>query len=206
MQITFPHRPAPPKLVASSETRDLLKSIAIYLSLVLAFTAISLVVAPTSSRLGKFRAIALIPGHEVELAAFAIALAVIPSLVMRRVSISLLLLIPVAGIMIDLDHLPSALGIPQAIRPAHSLVFLLVSVGLVLLLTRRADLGAGVLTGFLGHLSVDTGLFPAFSPISFAYFDLGSYRAYFVAGSILASLLAGYLARRRLMPKGTFAS
>ena len=202
MQITLLGRPGCFNLVASSETRDLSKSIVIYLSLILAFTAVSLAVAPASSKSGTFRAIALIPGHEAELAAFAIALAVLPSLVLGRVSISLFLLIPVVCITTDLDHLPSALGIPQAIRPAHSFVFLLVSVGLVLLLTRRTDLGAGVLTGFLGHLSVDTGLFPAFSPFSFAYFDLGSYRGYFVTGSILASLLAGYLVRRRLRSEG----
>jgi hypothetical protein len=153
--------------------------------------------APPASQVGTLRAIQTIPVHEAELAACGVLLAFLPSLAARRLNYGMLLLIPAVVILTDLDHLPSMVGMLQPIRPAHSIVFLMTSVLLVLVTVRRGDLGAAVASGFFAHLSVDTGVFPALSPFSFTYYEIASYRLYFVTGAILLALFAGYLDGRR---------
>jgi hypothetical protein len=52
------------------------------------------------------------------------------------------------------------------------------------------------MSGFFVHLSIDTGQFPPFSPLSFQYSELGSYLGLFVTAAVASALVAGYLARR----------
>jgi len=181
--------------------RAILWTVIIYAAIVLTFTAISLLASPLGSQTGKFRELSAIPDHLLYLAAFGVVLGLLGSLLYRRLDLNLIVLIPVLVVITDLDHLPSALGIAQPIRPAHSLIFIITVIAVLALVIRRPDIEAATLSAFFAHLSVDTGLFPPFSPISFAYYELSEYQAAFVALAIIAALVAGFLGRRRLTHK-----
>ena len=98
--------------------------------------------------------------------------------------------------MVDLDHLPVALGIAQPIRPAHSLVFLATAVVLMATIIKRPSLSFAVMSGFFAHLGIDSGVFPAFSPINFTYYPLADYSWAFLALAVASSLGAGYYSRK----------
>src|SRR5271155_4335020 len=103
------------------ELRPVLFTIILYGALDLLFTVVSVYTRPAGSLVGLFRSADLIPLHLLALAAGGVALALVSMLVYRRFDLDLLILIPSVVILTDLDHLPSALGIDQPIRPAHSL-------------------------------------------------------------------------------------
>ncbi len=179
------------------ELRPVLSTIILYASLDLLFTIVSVYTCPAGSLVGVFRSADLIPLHLLALAAGGLALALLSLLVYRRFDLDQLILIPSVVILTDLDHLPSALGIEQPVRPAHSLIFVAVVFILVATVIRRPDLSFAVMAGFFAHLSVDTGLFPPYSPVTFDYYVLGNYQYAFVALALASTLMAGYLGRQR---------
>ncbi len=138
-----------------------------------------------------------IPEHVLVLGGFGVVLGLAGSLLYRRLDWNLVVLIPVLVVLLDLDHLPIALGVAQPIRPVHSLIFLALVVIATALVVQRPDTVAAVVCGFFAHLSVDTGLFPAFSPISFDYYDLADYKPLIVAAAVISALIAGYMGKRR---------
>jgi len=93
--------------------------------------------------------------------------------------------------------LPSFLGVAQPIRPAHSLVFLTMDVAITTIILRRVEFGLVAMSAFTGHLGVDTGLIPPFSPFSFLYLDLSEYHIPLITSSIFLALTAGYLMRKK---------
>jgi len=180
-----------------SELRPVLLTVVLYASLDLLVTFISLYTQPKGGLVGVFRSADTIPLHLFFLALGGVALGLLSILVFRRFDLGLVVLIPSIVILTDLDHLPSALGIDQPIRPTHSLVFIAVAFVLVATVIRRPDLSFAVMSGFFAHLAVDTGLFPPFSPISFNYYTLGDYQPAFIALALSSALVAGYLGKRR---------
>jgi hypothetical protein len=180
-----------------SELRPVLLTIVLYASLDLLVTLISLYVRPPGSLVGVFRPVSLIPLHVFYLALGGVALSLIAGITYRRLDLGLVILIPSIVVLTDLDHLPSALGMVQPIRPTHSLVFVAVAFVLVATVIRRLDLSFAVMSGFFAHLTVDTGLFPPLSPISFDYYNLGDYQPVFIALAVSSALVAGYLGGRR---------
>jgi hypothetical protein len=170
------------------------QTIVLYASLVLLFTVISLYISPQASQTGTFRALAAIPPHLLTLIGGGAILGLLAFAVFRR--LDLVLLIPSVVVLTDLDHLPSALGIAQPIRPAHSIVFIVTAFVLVAIIIKRLDLSFAVMSGFFVHLSIDTGQFPPFSPLSFDYYVLGNYTIIFVGLALVSALVAGYLGKR----------
>jgi hypothetical protein len=171
-------------------------TVVVYTALDFAFTVISLWTSPPASQIGLFRTLSTIPEHLVFLAGFGVVLGLVGSVIYRRLDLNLLILIPVLIVVTDLDHFPSALGMAQPIRPAHSLIFLVVVIATLALVIRRPDIEAATVSAFFAHLSIDTGLFPAFSPVSFAYYKLSTYQPVMIVAAIVAALAAGYLGRR----------
>ena len=169
--------------------------------MVLVFTAMSGGTSPVASQTGQFRTLSSIPEHLAFLGGFGVALGLVGSIIYRRLDTNLVILIPALVVLTDLDHLPSALGMSQPIRPAHSLIFIVMVVAILALTIGRPDIQAATVSAFFAHLSVDTGVFPAFSPISFAYYDLSAYQPEIIAAAIIAALLAGYLGRRHDIEK-----
>ncbi len=71
-------------------------------------------------------------------------------------------------IFLDLDHSPSVFGVPQYIRPAHSIIFILVASVLIWYLCgRKLVLPAVTIASFAAHLGLDRPMFPLFAPISY---------------------------------------
>ena len=177
--------------------RPVLLTILLYASLALVFTGVSMVTRPPGSLVGVLRPLGEIPSHVLLLAAGGVALGLLATLGLRRFDLWLWVLIPSIVVLTDLDHLPSALGLVQPVRPVHSLVFLAVAFVLVATIIRRPDLAFAVMSGFFAHLGVDTGIFPPFSPLSFAYYELAGYQLEFLLLASASALVAGLLGRRR---------
>lgn len=189
----------------SSQVGVLLAALVLYVSLALLFTGVAQLVSPPASQTGTFRAVATIPGHVLLIFAFAAALGIAVTAVEWRFDPVLLLLVPATAVLTDVDHLPSFLGFLQPIRPAHSFLFVALAAFLVYLALRRADVSLAVVSGFAAHMSVDTGVFPPFSPLSFAYYGLSGFRPYFAVAALGFALLAGLLARSRSKSSNTMA-
>ncbi len=141
-----------------------------------------------------------IPIHEIELAAAGLVLGLVALGVYGKGGVSVSLLLPALVILLDLDHFPSFFGIAQPIRPAHSLVFLAIDMTITTLILRRIDFGLIVMSAFAGHLGVDSGLIPPFSPFSFQYVQLEQLHLPLLALSVASSFAAGYLMRKRVRP------
>jgi hypothetical protein len=170
-------------------------TVVIYAAMVLAFTAVSLRTSPPESQTGVLRTLSAIPEHVVYLGGFGVVLGLVGSVIYRRLDLNLIILIPVLVLFTDLDHLPSALGLSQPVRPAHSLIFIVAVIATLALLIRRRDVEAATVSAFFAHLSVDTGVFAPFAPISFVYYSLSAYQPVIIAAAIISALAAGYLGR-----------
>jgi hypothetical protein len=163
----------------------------VYAAMVLLFTLISLYTAPQASQSGTFRPFPTIPLHVLILVSLGLGLGLTASAVRRRLDLGLAILVPALVVLTDLDHLPSYFGLAQPIRPAHSFIFILCTVALMATVIRKRDVELATLSAFFAHLSVDTGVFPPFSPVSFQYYDLGEFRTSFVVAAVAFALAAG---------------
>lgn len=92
------------------------------------------------------------------------------------------------------------MGLAQPIRPTHSVIFIASAVILVAIIIRRADMEAAIMSGFFAHLAIDTGLFLAFSPVDFTYYDLSSYQSLFIVAAVVCAVAAGFFASKRRGP------
>jgi hypothetical protein len=112
-----------------------------------------------------------------------------------KLDLGLVILVPALVVLTDLDHLPAFLGLAQPIRPAHSIIFILCTVALMATVIRKPDVEFASLSAFFAHLSVDTGVFPAFSPVSFQYYDIGEFRILALLAAVAFALAAGLAMR-----------
>ena len=167
----------------------------LYLVLILLFTGLGILFAPSSAQVGSTRPEDTIPEHLLALTGFGLLLGIGGMLIYGRKGLPLVVLTPVLTVGLDLDHLPAYLGYSQTIRPAHSLVFFAAALVLTAIMIKAPDMELVVASAFMGHMAVDTGLFAPFSPISFQYFPLGPYRLAFAGGALLCALGAGAILR-----------
>lgn len=176
--------------------REVLEVSAVFIAVGLTFTAVSVLTSDVHFKIGTLRPIYSIPPHLVALSAMGLAVGFTTSLFSMRLSLRPLLLSVVLILLFDLDHVPAALGIPQPIRPAHSLLFLGVVIIAELVLLKK-PVGTIVLIGaaFLGHLAVDSGLFPLFYPFSMQYYTLSSIYPWLYVGAFILAAMAGLLTR-----------
>ncbi len=173
---------------------DVLHVILLYFFLGIAFTGASLLVSSSEVRIGTFRPLAAIPIHEFALFAMSILISGIAIIANRKFDFSLLLLPPVLVIFLDIDHLPSALGLTQPIRPAHSIFFIAIfSLLLFFALKKPASFSFLSISSFAGHLAVDNGVFAILAPFSFKYYSLAAYKTELFILSLCLAAIAGYL-------------
>lgn len=176
--------------------RTLIGACVIYGAMVLLFTLISLYTAPQDSQIGTFRPLPAIPFHELILGLLGLGLGLAASAAVRKLDLGLVILVPALVVLTDLDHLPAYLGMAQPIRPAHSVIFIVCTVALMATVIRKTGVELVSLSAFFAHLSVDTGVFPPLSPVSFQYYGIGEFRIPFVFAAIAFALTAGLAMRR----------
>jgi hypothetical protein len=177
-------------------TKQVFLTAGIFSGLVLVFTFISLFVSPRQAEIGTARLLDTIPAHEIELVALGVVLGAIALGVYGKGGLLGALLLPALVLLLDLDHIPAFLGLAQPIRPAHSLVFLAVDVTITTIILMRLDFALIGMSAFMGHLGIDSGVVPPYSPFSFHYVQLAPYHYALIFGSVISSLAAGYLMRR----------
>ncbi len=175
--------------------------IVVFAALILAFTVYGVVGSPQEAQVGTPRPYSAIPVHLAELILFGGLLAGASAILYGRKGLPLLFLTPSLVVLLDLDHLPAYIGLAQPIRPAHSFVFILTALVFTGIILRRIDLELVLASSFMGHLGVDTGLFPPLSPISFEYVQVDPYRVPLLVGSVTFALLAGFYRRKRTSGK-----
>lgn len=169
----------------------------IYGGVALVFTAWGTVLGPPAAQIGGTRPEGTIPGHLAELAAFGLLLGLGCMLIYGGKGLPLVFLTPVLTVLLDVDHLPAYLGFAEPIRPAHSLLFVIVVLAVTAVTIKALDIELVMLSAFMGHMAVDTGLFAPFSPISYWYTQLGPYRVPSATGAILCAVAAGVALRRQ---------
>ena len=168
----------------------------IFSGLVLCFTALGILVAPHQALVGGTRPEGTIPFHVLGLLGFGVLLGAAGGIFYGGAGLPLVVLTPSLTVLLDLDHLPAYLGIAQPIRPAHSLVFIVVALAFTAIVIRRVEFDLLVLSAVIGHMGVDTGLFPPLAPFSFDYVQVDAYRLPLLIGAVMAALAAGILMRR----------
>jgi hypothetical protein len=161
------------------------------------FTIVSLFVSPPGSQTGQLRAISAIPDHLALLVVGGVVLGSLPSIIYRRLDLALLVSIPIFVVLVDLDHLPIALGIAQPVRPAHSIIFIATVFVLMTTIIKRLDLSFAAMSGFFAHVGIDSGVFAPWAPLSFDYYDLTDYRWIFVSLAVASVVVSGYFAKRK---------
>ena len=163
---------------------------AIYTAAALGFAFLGVLLSTPAAQIGGTRPDETIPSHLAELAAFGLLLGAPYVIALGRRALPLALASSAMTLVLDIDHLPAYLGYAQPIRPAHSLVFILVVSAIVAITIKAPGMNLIVLSAFLGHMAVDTGLIAPLSPLSFYYVQLDPYRLPFAAGAVLCAVAA----------------
>ncbi len=131
--------------------------IIIFVGLVLMFTFLGVSSYNPSEPLGTFRRFSSLLPKAIQLLAFGALLSIVTTAARRKMSLSTLSYPLLFLILLDLDHLPSFFEIDQPIRPAHSLIFLLISlVAIVAFEKGKVATSVTLASSFLGHLGSDS--------------------------------------------------
>jgi len=177
---------------------EVVPPIAVIVALDLAVTVIFFALSGATARIGTLRPLSTVPAKGLELVLVGAAVGIVACLTERRIDLSVLTLAIAFVGLIDADHLPSALGIAQPIRPAHTFAFLALEVVVLAAAFRgRPELPFLAVAAWFGHVAGDTGEFALLAPFSFAYSSLGDFRVPFAIVSAVFALAAGYTVRRR---------
>jgi len=174
--------------------RETIPPIIAFLVLDLTLTVIFFEITGTSVHIGTLRPINTIPLKGAELIGAGLGVGILASLTNRGVDLSMITLGLVFVVLLDLDHLPSAFGLSQPIRPAHSLAFLaLLIITLSFTIKKQPWVELIAVSSFFAHIASDTGVFAFLAPFSFQYMSLDAYRIPFAAISVVFALTAGYV-------------
>ena len=84
------------------------------------------------------------------------------------------------SVLLDVDHAPSLLGFEAPIRPAHSILFILLINACLWLVFRRLDFILITNAAIFSNLTLDVYFFPFFLPLSFQYINLTGHYAFLV--------------------------
>ena len=174
-----------------------LKTILVYGGMALLFTLLGILLGPPGALIGGTRPVNTIPTHLGELAGFGLLLGLGIFAIFGKKGLPLVFLTPALTVLLDIDHLPIYLGIAEPVRPAHSLVFIIAALAASAIIVKALNVELVVASAFMGHLAVDTGIFPPFSPLNLEYIPLDTYRLPLAAGAILTAFIAGVILRRQ---------
>lgn len=171
--------------------------VAVFVLLVLGITAIDVFVSSKSAQIGTFRPLSTVPPKIEELVVAGAALGLVACIPLKRLDATLITLSVAFLALIDLDHLPSAFGFAQPIRPAHSFAFVVLEVAVLALVeSKKPEVPLIGAAAWFGHMAGDTGIFALFAPFSFEYYTISSYTILLVLASVAFGLAAGFVKRR----------
>jgi len=178
--------------------RDVVPPVALIVAIDLAVTLTFFGLSAGPARIGTLRPLGTIPPKALELVLVGVGVGLAACLGARRLDYSLVGLAVAFVALLDIDHLPSVLGVDQPIRPAHSFAFLALEVlALGVAFRRRPEVVLVAVAAFFGHVAGDTGIFALFAPFSFDYTSIDPYKVPFAVVATLLALTAGYVSRRR---------
>jgi hypothetical protein len=172
--------------------------ILVFLAIDAGLTVLFFQTSAPSVHIGTLRPVYSIPPKLLELASVGAGLGLIASLMQRRIDLGIIALSAAFTSLLDLDHLPSALGIAQPIRPAHSIAFACLAV-LILWITfrKRPEVPLIFIAAFLGHIAADTGVFAILAPFTFHYYSLDALKIPIAVCAVAFAAFAGYAKPRR---------
>lgn len=180
---------------------DTLPYIVTFLAIDVALGILFFGLSSPSSHVGTLRPVASIAPKLFELMSIGLLVGLVSCIASRSFDLSLMTLGTAFVMLLDFDHMPSVLGVPQPIRPDHSLSFLLIVVlALYVLASRKGRIEVPVLmvSAFFAHLAGDSGLFALFAPFSFSYASLNEFKIPFALCAIVFAILAGNLKSRKM--------
>src|SRR5712692_1971340 len=178
--------------------RDVVPPVVFIVAIDLVVTLIFFGLSAGPARIGTLRPLGTIPPKALELVLVGAGLGLAACAGARRLDFSLLALAMAFVALLDIDHLPSAFGINQPIRPAHSFAFLAVeALALGAAFRKRPELVLLAAAAFFGHIAGDTGIFALFAPFSFDYSSIDAYEVPFGVIAAVFALAAGFVSRHR---------
>ena len=183
------------KASAATSWKTALYVVLLFVAVVLAFTLLGTITSPQLAQVGGTRPDETIPVHIVELGVFGLLLGAAFVVIAGRNALPLVVAAASMTVLLDLDHLPAYLGYAEPIRPAHSLVFIVVVLAIMATTIKMLEIDLIVMSASLGHMAVDTGQFAPLSPFSFAYVQLDPYRISFAVVAVLCAVAAGLVLR-----------
>lgn len=164
----------------------------------LAFTALNMQVFGTSHSSGGLRPLYTILPKIIQLAMVGGALGALASIPTKHIDLELVAASAGFIILVDVDHLPVLLGIPQPIRPSHSIPFMITAALAIHLVTRNGHLSILSASALTAHLALDKPLFPLLAPLSPNLYEYGlDVRIGLAALSVGLALLAGATVAKR---------
>jgi hypothetical protein len=181
--------------------RDVLPPIGLIVAIDLVVTLAFFGLSASPARIGTLRPLGTIPPKALELVLVGAGVGLAACVGARRLDFSLLALAIAFVTLLDIDHLPSAFGIDQPIRPAHSFAFLAVeALALGVTFRKRPEVAFVAVAAFFGHIAGDSGIFALFAPFSFDYSSIDAYKVPFGAIAVVFALAAGYVSRHGKRP------
>ncbi|MGI0084909.1 MAG: hypothetical protein ACREBQ_07490, partial [Nitrososphaerales archaeon] len=105
--------------------RETIPPIAAYVALDLVLTTVFILVSPSGADTGAIRPSDTILPKIVELILVGIAIGSVASFAFRKIDLNIFTLSVAFVVLLDVDHVPAALGFQEPIRPAHTIAFLL---------------------------------------------------------------------------------
>ena len=167
-------------------------SILIFLAADILLTIVFFQFTGQSVHIGTLRPESTIAPKILQLALVGLSVGLLASLASRKLDIGILTLAVAFTVFLDFDHLPSVFGMPQPIRPDHSVGFIALALTLLYVVNRkRPEIVLLAASAFMAHLAADTGIFAILAPFSFRYYTLSTFRLPLIVCSIALAILTG---------------
>ena len=174
--------------------RDTFPSILTFLAADILLTIVFFQFTGQSVHIGTLRPASTIAPKILQLLLVGLGVGLLTSLASRKLDTSILTLAVAFTLFLDFDHLPSIFGMPQPIRPDHSIGFIALALTLLYLVNRKKpEIVLLAAAAFLAHLSADTGIFAILAPFSFHYFSLGAFKLPFIVCSVALAIWSGHM-------------
>ena len=182
----------------SGWARETFPSILVFLGVNILLTLLFFKFTGQSVQIGTLRPESSIAPKIAQLALVGLGVGLVASLARRKLDTTFLTLGIAFTVLLDFDHLPSIFGMPQPIRPDHSVGFIAVTLILLYFVNKkRPEIVPLAAASFMAHLAADTGIFGILAPFSFHYYSLAAFKMPLAISAVALAVVAGHLAYLR---------